>query len=86
MAIPRKGIMVRLPRGEPEERFVVLCDRFKGLTRSSIMRMLLVDMLTRPLEEQVEAIDRQVRGGHTSAPKRDSSETRNSNRIRQGRR
>lgn len=82
MGIPRKGIMVRLPRGEAEERFVDLCERFKGLTRSSVMRMLLLDMLTRPIEEQVEAIDRQVRGGHAKVPKRDTSESRNTNRLR----
>ncbi|MCZ7645934.1 MAG: hypothetical protein M5U26_11730 [Planctomycetota bacterium] len=86
MGIPRKGIMVRLPRGEAEERFVELCERYKGLTRSAVMRMLLTDVLTRPLEDQVEAIDRQIRGGQTASKKRDIAESRNTNRIRQGRR
>lgn len=77
--------MVRLPKGAMEQRFVDLCRRFRGLPPSAVMRMLVCDLLTRPVDEQVKAVDRQIRGEEWTNSERERTATRNTNRLRSGR-
>lgn len=86
MGHPRKAVMVRLPRGEMEERFAELCRRFRGLPPSAVMRMLVADLLRRPIEEQVEVVDRQIRGGDEGGEQASVrlDPARNTNRLRHG--
>lgn len=82
MGFPRKGFMIRLPRGAMEKQFVSLCQRFRGLPPSAVLRMLVCDVLSRTLEEQVQAVHRQIHGEDNERENERILPTRNTNRVR----
>ena len=62
MNIKSKPMMLRLPN-KYLPAFEKLHCRFGGLSQGTLLRFIMLDFLTQPFQEQVTAIDRQLRGG-----------------------
>ena len=70
--LPTKPINVRLG-GELEKRFKTLRAEFAGLPPSTILRMLIAAQLAKPLSDQIEIVQQQIRRpGALERPRRNS--------------
>lgn len=61
MGEPGKTIHIRLPV-DLQTKFEHLHAHYKGLASSHLLRMLLADQLGKPLDEQSDIIQKQIRG------------------------
>ena len=59
MGMPQRTINVRLSAGLAE-RFDALADAVPGLPKGVLLRMLLADQLSKPMEEQVRIVTTQL--------------------------
>lgn len=69
MSCKSKPLMLRLP-DVYQPALDRLFDEFQGLAPGAILRFVLVDFLKKPIHEQVNIIDRQVRGSDASRPEK----------------
>ncbi len=60
MSLKTPPMNVRLP-GELGERFATLRREFAGLQPSVILRMLIADQLSKPLDAQIQIVVQQIR-------------------------
>lgn len=83
MTLPSKPVVIRLP-ADAARRFNELCSEFAGLQKSQVMRMVVESVLSRPLQDQVEAVTAQIRkpGAKTHAARRTGGRLENTNQNR----
>ena len=58
--LPTKSINIRIP-AHLAAKFEALAKRFGGLPPGTVMRLLVSDILERPLDEAVQIVERQIR-------------------------
>ena len=61
-----KPMMVRIPR-EHAEQFEALLGEFGGLPPASVLRMILLSFLDKPIDEQLSCIQEQIRGKNAAS-------------------
>lgn len=81
--LPTKSVNVRIP-AHLTERYDALLKRFAGLPPSTVVRFIISDVLERSLDEQVDAINRQIqKPGNKAAKKSDRPSLNTSRRSMQ---
>ena len=58
--LPTKSINIRIP-AHLAAKFDAIAKHFGGLPPGTVLRLLVCDILERPLEENVEVIERKIR-------------------------
>ena len=72
MTLPIKPITLRLPQHD-RQQFQRLVDEFPGLPIGTVLRMLIADLLDRPIAEQIAAVERRIRHPGASGARSPSS-------------